>query len=88
MVVELCSFYEMCLKVVFKKVVFYFEKLTFGKNRIQLIASEVHSLRQVRMTIYIWHVSRERLTKSAYCVYMYVAWLGVLSMDVEANCSR
>ena len=54
MVVELVSFYDVFLKVVFKKVVFYNEKLTFGKKRIQLIVSEVYSLRQVRMTIYIY----------------------------------
>ena len=57
MVVELCSFYELFLKVVFKKVVFYNEKLYFRKakkKKIQLIASEVYSLRQVRMTIYIY----------------------------------
>ena len=48
LVVELCSFYDVCLKVVFKKVVFYDAKLT----RIQLIAFELNSLRQVRMRIY------------------------------------
>ena len=60
MVVGLCSFYEVFLKVVFKKVVFYNEKVTFRnirRKKIQLIASELNSLRQVRMRIYVykWH---------------------------------
>ena len=46
MVVEKCSFYDVFLKVVFKKHVNYNEKVTFRniRKKNELIASELYSL--------------------------------------------
>ena len=54
------------MKVVFKKHGFYNEKVVFRKpgRWIQLIDSELNSLRQVRMRIYI---------------YIWAGWLGWLA---------
>ena len=49
MVVDKCSFYDVFLKVIFKKHVNYNDKITFRNIRereIQLIASELYSLKK------------------------------------------
>ena len=53
MVVEKCSFYDVFLKVVFRKLVNYNEKVTFRNiQKNELIVSELNSFEKVRMRIY------------------------------------
>ena len=63
MVVEKCSFYDVFLKVVFKKHVNYNEKVTFRnirkKKKNELIASELNSFEKVRMRIYVYRRMKE-----------------------------
>ena len=63
MVVEKCSFYEVFLKVVFRKHVNYNEKITFRnirkREKNELIASELNSFEKVRMRIYVYRRMKE-----------------------------
>ena len=72
MVVEKCSFYDVFLKVVFKKHVNYNEKSLFvisekKKKTTQLIASELNSFEKVRMSIYIYIYIYKRSAHNLLC---------------------